>query len=155
MITRSPVSFLAAMAAIGLTHLVEEARTRLPAEPPEPPAVPARSPLPAPVKREHLDAVAALQRRINVRAGLSSVGIVSVVALTMPVLWESDQLFAAALLIGGLLLVGLTVPGMVAPLRAKNRHVALLREHGVRLDALGNEKRFVRSRTERATRHFT
>jgi hypothetical protein len=58
-------------------------------------------------------------------------------------------------LIGGLLLVGLAVPGMVAPLRAKNRHVALLREHGVRLDALGNEERFVRFRTERATRHFT
>lgn len=158
--------FWAAVPAFGLMYLVGRARRRLSAAAPEPPPVrapgePVRAvapgdleaaaaerpyPYPAPlapaVKRSHLDAVASWQRRAFWWLVSAFVGIVAVVGVAMvPTLWETDLLPAAVGFFGGLLLVGLGVHGARAPLRAKDRHIALLRAYGVRVDAQGREVR--------------
>jgi hypothetical protein len=155
-----------AVLAFGLALLARVAAARLPEPVPDPLAVPgpgdplrpvpagdveaaaARRPYPytfplAPEpKRAHIDAVAAWQKEANPWFYLVIAGVMVISLGTVPELRATDELLATVVILGGVLLAGLGVRGGVGPMRAKYRHIALLRAYGVRLDPQGQEVPF-------------
>jgi hypothetical protein len=110
------------------------------------PPYPYPLPLPAEAKAAHIAALAVWQRRASPWITIVfATGAVAVAWTLMsdsgrrsrgsaPIFWETHPVLAAGLLIGGLLLLAVTVRPVVRNARGISRHKRLLTAYGVRVD---------------------